>query len=91
MTTILLALAIVMYMVFAPAHWLRKLMQLTRISPSFKVTLLVLGGAYLALAWIGENYVFQPLARAIGNAKHSLTKTAKTRKEYKMIRERMQS
>ncbi|KAI1131950.1 hypothetical protein F5Y10DRAFT_26423 [Nemania abortiva] len=91
MTTIVLALAIVMYMVFAPAHWLRKLMQLTRISPSFKVTLLVLGGAYLALAWIGENYIFQPLARAIGNAKHSLTKTTKKRKEYKIINERMRS
>ncbi|KAI1166378.1 hypothetical protein F5B18DRAFT_607041 [Nemania serpens] len=91
MTTILLALAIVIYMVFTPAHWLRKLMQLTRISPSFKVTLLVLGGVYLVLAWIGENYVFQPLARAIGNAKHSLTKTAKQRKEYKIIRERMHS
>ncbi|KAI1155797.1 hypothetical protein F4825DRAFT_406576 [Nemania diffusa] len=90
-TTILLALAIVIYMVFTPAHWLRKLMQLTRTSPSFKVTLLVLGGAYLLLAWIGENYIFLPLARTIGNARHSLTKTTKKRKEYKIIHERMQS
>ncbi|TRX95337.1 hypothetical protein FHL15_003668 [Xylaria flabelliformis] len=91
MTTIVLALAIVTYMVFAPAHWLRKLMQLTRISASFKVTLLVLGVVFLILAWIGENYVFQPLARAIGRTKHSLTKTTKQRKEYKIISERMQS
>ncbi|KAI1754422.1 hypothetical protein F4782DRAFT_29552 [Xylaria castorea] len=91
MTTIVLALAIVMYMVFTPAHWLRKLMQLTRISASFKVTLLVLGVVFLILAWIGENYVFQPLARAIGKMKHSLTKTTKQRKEYKIISERMQS
>ncbi|TGJ86477.1 hypothetical protein E0Z10_g2299 [Xylaria hypoxylon] len=91
MTTILLALAIVLYMVFTPAHWLRKLMQLTHISASFKVTLLALGVVYLVLAWIGENYVFQPLARAFGNAKQSLTKTTKQRKEYKIIHERMQS
>ncbi|KAI0540963.1 hypothetical protein GGR58DRAFT_458516 [Xylaria digitata] len=91
MTTILLALAIVLYMVFTPAHWLRKIMQLTRISASFKLTLLALGVVYLVLSWIGENYVFQPLARAFGNAKHSLTKTTKQRKEYKIIKERMRS
>ncbi|RYC55597.1 hypothetical protein CHU98_g10610 [Xylaria longipes] len=91
MTTIVFALAIVIYMVFTPAHWLRKLMQLTRISTYFKVTLVVLGVVFLILAWIGENYVFQPMARAIGKAKHSLTKTTKQRKEYKIINERMQS
>ncbi|KAI0459760.1 hypothetical protein F5B21DRAFT_511042 [Xylaria acuta] len=91
MTTIVLALAIVIYMVFTPAHWLRKLMQLTHISASFKVTLLVLGVIFLILAWIAENYVFQPLARAIGKTKHSLTKTNKQRKEYKIILEGMQS
>ncbi|KAI1312868.1 hypothetical protein F5Y03DRAFT_339520 [Xylaria venustula] len=90
-TTILFALAIVLYMIFTPAHWLRKLMQLTRISLSFKITLLVLGLVYLVLAWMGENYLFQPLARAFGKAKHSLTKTAKQRKEYKVIYEGMQN
>ncbi|KAI0408156.1 hypothetical protein F4802DRAFT_605184 [Xylaria palmicola] len=90
MTTIVLALAIVIYMVFTPAHWLRKLMQLTHISVSFKILLLILGVAFLVLAWIGENYVFQPLARALGNAKYALTRTAKQRKEYKIIYERMQ-
>ncbi|KAI1367396.1 hypothetical protein F5Y08DRAFT_298411 [Xylaria arbuscula] len=90
MTTIVLALAIVLYMVFTPAHWLRKLMQLTRISSSFKLTLLVLGIVYLVLAWIGENYIFQPLARAFGKAKQSITKKSKQRKEYKIINERMQ-
>ncbi|KAH8167765.1 hypothetical protein CIB48_g488 [Xylaria polymorpha] len=91
MTTIVLALAIVIYMVFTPARWLRKFMQLTHISASFKVTLLVLGIVFLILAWTGENYVFQPLARAFGKVKHSLTKTTKQRKEYKIISERMRS
>ncbi|KAI1809165.1 hypothetical protein GGS20DRAFT_343323 [Poronia punctata] len=89
MTTIILAFAIALYMVFTPAHWLRKLMQLTRISSSFKVTLLLLGIVYLLLAWMFESFVFQRLARAIGQAKHRLTKTAKKRKEYKVINERM--
>jgi cation-transporting ATPase 13A3/4/5 len=88
MTTIFLALAIVMYMVFTPASWLRKLMQLTRISTSFKITLLLLGLTYLVFAWICENYIFQRLARAIGKAKTAITKTAKKRKDYKIILER---
>jgi cation-transporting P-type ATPase 13A2 len=91
MTTIVLALAIVIYMVFTPARWLRKLMQLTPISTSFKLTLLLLGIVYLVLAWIFENFVFQRLARAIGQAQRRLAKTSKQRKEYKIINERMRS
>ncbi|KAI2643480.1 hypothetical protein GGS21DRAFT_496608 [Xylaria nigripes] len=82
MTTIVLALLVVMYMVFAPAHWLRNFMELTKIDASFKVTLLLLGGFYMALAWFGETYVFQRLARAVG--------TKKKRREYKVISEQMQ-
>jgi len=91
MATIILTLAIVIYMVFTPARWLRNFMQLTRISTSFKLTLLLLGIVYLALAWTFENFVFQRLARAIGQAKHRLAKTSKQRKEYKIINERMRS
>ncbi|KAI1331917.1 hypothetical protein F5Y16DRAFT_421244 [Xylariaceae sp. FL0255] len=90
-TTILVALAISLYMIFTPAHWVRKLMQLTRISTSFKMTLVVLGIIYLIIAWTSENFVFQRLARGIGKAKQRLSKQAKKRKEYKVISERMQS
>ncbi|KAI0398241.1 hypothetical protein F5Y17DRAFT_411584 [Xylariaceae sp. FL0594] len=89
MATIVAALAIVMYMVFAPTRRLRKFMQLTRISTSFKLTLVLLGLAYLALAYAYENVVAQRLARTIGRAKHALAKTTKQRKEYKVISERM--
>ncbi|KAI1377354.1 hypothetical protein F4677DRAFT_416128 [Hypoxylon crocopeplum] len=89
MTTIFTALALTAYMVFVPAHGFRKFMQLTNISPSFKVTLLVLGVVYLVVAWVGENYLFQRLARAFGHAKLAVTKQAKKRKEYKVILERM--
>ncbi|KAI0840195.1 hypothetical protein F5Y06DRAFT_263921 [Hypoxylon sp. FL0890] len=91
MTTILAALVLTLYMVFIPAHRVKKLMQLTNIGSSFKITLLVLGIIYLVLAWIGENYIFQKLARWIGLAKLGVTKRAKKRKEYKVILERMKA
>ncbi|KAI0167063.1 hypothetical protein GGR52DRAFT_556774 [Hypoxylon sp. FL1284] len=89
MATILGALVLNLYMVFAPAHGFRKFMQLTKISSSFKVTLLVLGMTYLIVAWIGENYIFQRLARGLGRAKLAIAKQPKKRKEYKVILERM--
>ncbi|KAI1138954.1 hypothetical protein F5Y05DRAFT_383131 [Hypoxylon sp. FL0543] len=91
MTTILTALALTLYMVFVPAHRVKKLMQLTKISSSFKITLLTLGIVYLVIAWIGENYVFQKVARWLGLAKLAVTKKAKKRKEYKIILERMKT
>ncbi|CAJ2507776.1 Uu.00g089620.m01.CDS01 [Anthostomella pinea] len=91
MGTILAALVLTAYMVFTPARGVRKLMQLTRISTSYKTTLLVLGVVYLVVAWTAENYVFQRLARGVGRAKLALSKKAKVRKEYKVIAERMQS
>lgn len=63
-------------------------MQLTRISSSFKVTILVLGCCYLLLAWTAENYVLPSLARWVGQAKLALMKKAKNRKQYKLILER---
>jgi cation-transporting P-type ATPase 13A2 len=77
------------YMVVGPAHWLKKTMQLTYISWDFKLFIIALGVLYIALAWLGQNVVFQRLARLIGQAKESLTKLPKTRKQYKLIRERM--
>lgn len=91
MATILATLALNLYMTFVPAHGFRKFMQLTKISSSFKVTLLVLGVTYLVVAWIGENFVFQRLARVIGKAKLAITKQPKQRKEYKVILERMKA
>lgn len=89
--TIIAALAINMYMVLAPSHGIKHLMQLTDISPSFKVTLLVLGLAYVVLSWTAEVYVLQAMARWLGKAKLRITKTPKQRKEYKVIAERMRT
>ncbi|KAI0012819.1 hypothetical protein F4779DRAFT_566997 [Xylariaceae sp. FL0662B] len=88
MATILVTLALTLYMVFTPARRVMKLMELTHISQSFKVTLVLLGLLYLVVAWAAETYVFQRLARGIGLAKRAIAKTPKKRKEYKIILER---
>ncbi|KAG7289017.1 hypothetical protein NEMBOFW57_005378 [Staphylotrichum longicolle] len=87
--TIATALAITLVMVITPPAWLSDLMQLTYLSWDFKLYIVGLGMVYLALAWSGEHWAFQPLARLIGKAKQSVLKQPKTRKQYKVIREQM--
>ena len=87
MATIGTTLSISLYMVLGPAHWLKKLMQLTKISWDFKGIIVALGLAYLVVAWVGEKYVFQRLAKVIGEARRTVTKRTKKRKEYKVIDE----
>ncbi|KAI0157479.1 hypothetical protein GGR57DRAFT_511052 [Xylariaceae sp. FL1272] len=89
MTTIVVAVAIAVYMVFAPARWVRKLMQLTKISTEFKLTLLLLGLIYLVVAYSAEGWVWQRVARGIGKLKTRIRGKGKKRKEYKIIAERM--
>ena len=76
-------------MIVSPTRGLRKLMQITYMSWDFKLYLIGLGALYVILAWIGEHYVFQRLAKAIGHARVSLLKKTKQRKEYKIIQEEM--
>ena len=70
-------------------HWLKKLMELTKMSWDFKLLLLLLGVAYLAVALAAETWVFPSAARSIGRLKLAVTKTPKKRKEYKVIQEGM--
>lgn len=76
-------------MVLSPPRWLSKFMQLTYVSWDFKLFMIGLGALYLALAWTGEHWVFQPLARLFGRMKQSVFKRPKKRKEYKLIQEQM--
>lgn len=78
-------------MVLGPVHWLKKLMQLTKVSWDFKLLLLFLGAAYLALALVAEKWVLPAAARAIGRAKLAVTKKPKKRKQYKLIQESMRA
>ncbi|PHH83535.1 hypothetical protein CDD82_7576 [Ophiocordyceps australis] len=87
--TMVLLLVVTMYMVMVPAHWVRKLMQLTDMSWDYKLFLVGFGVLFLALGWVYEKHVALPLAKAIGAAKQWSTGEAKRRKEYKLIREEM--
>lgn len=89
MATITTVLLVTVYMIAGPAKWLQRLMQLTFIAGDFKLYIIALGIVYLGLAWVGENFVFQRLARIIGHAKQALTKRQKVRKQYKVILEQM--
>lgn len=83
------ALLITLDLVLGPAQWVSHLMQLTYISWDFKLLIIVLGALYFTLAYIGEHYVFQRLARIIGQVTTAVTKKTKKRKEYKLIQEKM--
>lgn len=87
--TIGVALAITVYMVMGPAHWVKKVMQLTKMSWDFKLFLITLGLVYLGLAWTSEYHVFQRLAAVVGKVKSAVTGSKKKRKQYKVIREEM--
>lgn len=87
--TVSLALAIALYMVLAPAHWLKKLMQLSSMSLDFKFFLILLGAIFLITGWCYERYASQPLAKGIGHFKLRITGAAKKRKQYKVIEESM--
>ncbi|KAJ1329421.1 cation-transporting P-type ATPase 13A2 [Microdochium nivale] len=89
--TIAAALGIAVYLVATPSQAVSKLMQFTPISTSYKMTILALGVVYLLFAWVGENYVFQGLARSVGWAKLAISGKPKTRKQYKVIAEKMRT
>lgn len=89
MATMVIALAVTLYMVLGPVKWVRHLMQLTHMSLDFRILIIAIGAAYLCLAWAGEMHVFQRLARMIGRAKQAVARSPKKRKQYKTIQERM--
>lgn len=89
MATILATLLITLYMILVPARWVKHLMQLTRTSWDFELFMISLGLLYLACAWVSEKYLFQRLARLLGQVKEGLSRQPKKRKEYKLILEQM--
>ena len=89
MATITVTLLISLYLVLYPAHWLKKLMQLTKISWEFKGIIIALGLAYLGTGWLGEKYIFPRFSRLLGSFKKVVMKKSKKRKEYKVIAEKM--
>jgi cation-transporting P-type ATPase 13A2 len=86
---VLLVLSVSVYMVLGPAHWVRKLMQLTQMSFDFKCVLIGLGIIFLAASWAYEKLVSQSLAKLLGQANRRITGSVKKRKQYKVIQESM--
>ena len=84
-----MALAISSYLLFDPAPWLYRLMELTKISPVFKIFILVLGIGGFACMFLAERQVFPRLAKWIGRANVRWRGKVKKRKEYKIILEDM--
>lgn len=78
-------------MVVSPTHWVKKVMQLTKISWGFKLTVLGLGLAYLFAAKVADVWVLPAAARLVGRTRLALTGRPKKRKEYKVILERMRT
>lgn len=80
-------LAVSTYMLFGPARWLYKLMQLTRMNAGFKVVIFNLAVGGFTVSFVSEKWLFPRLARMIGRWKAQFAKTVKKRKEYKIILE----
>ena len=75
-------------MLFDPADWLYRFMELTYMTWDFRVFILVLGIGYFFIAWVGEQYIFPRLAKYLGLLRQKMGKK-KERKQYKLIQERM--
>ncbi|EGD92902.1 ATPase type 13A2 [Trichophyton tonsurans CBS 112818] len=86
--TIIIILLFSSYMLFQPAKWLYKLMELTYMSPEFKGWVLILALGGFAAAWVCENHIFPKLARGIGRLNRWLRPhTKKQRRRYKVLLE----
>ena len=88
MVTIITTVLIATYLLFDPAKWLYKMMELTYMSWDFKLFVLGLGMGGFAIAYMSERFFFPNLARSIGKFKVWLRpKWRKKRKQYKVIQE----
>ncbi|KAF2811181.1 P-type ATPase-like protein [Mytilinidion resinicola] len=88
--TMVVTLLVATYMLFDPAHWLYKLMDLTKMDMGFKVFILVLAAGGFAISYTAEKYLLPRLARGIGRFTVWLRpQWRKKRKEYKVVLESM--
>ncbi|KAJ4319945.1 hypothetical protein N0V94_003615 [Neodidymelliopsis sp. IMI 364377] len=89
-STIFIALALSVYMLFDPADWVMRVMEITDMDAGFKTFLLLLGVGNFAVAWVAEGYLLPGLAKWVGVLKQRVRGgEAKKRKAYKVIQESM--
>ena len=88
--TIVVTLLISLYMLLDPAKWLASFMDLTEMSLSYELFLLLLAGIGFAVAWVTERYAFPVMAKWVGKLSKRLGSShQRQRKQYKIIREEM--
>ncbi|KAF2171020.1 hypothetical protein M409DRAFT_18993 [Zasmidium cellare ATCC 36951] len=87
--TMFVALAISSYMLFDPAPWLEDFMELTWMSADFRIFILVLAIGAFFVSYLAERQIFPRMARILGKLVQKMRRTAKKRKEYKVIAEEM--
>ncbi|KAL1958314.1 hypothetical protein VTO42DRAFT_4631 [Malbranchea cinnamomea] len=88
--TILVTLMFSTYMLFYPAKWLYRLMELTYMSTLFKDWLLALAIGGFIVAYVSERRLFPVLARFIGRSyQRLLPSKKKERRKYKVLLEVM--
>lgn len=88
--TMVIVLMISTWMLFGPAEWLYKLMELTPMSLEFKGFLLALAVGGFAVSYSSEKFLFPSFAKWVGRVKVLLSpQSKKKRKEYKVIAEGM--
>lgn len=85
--TTTVALLLTVHMVLGPAEPVKKLMQLTKTQWDFQLFMVALGVVYVTVALLSEVFLFPWLSRALGNMRRFACKTAKKRKDYKVIQE----
>lgn len=89
--TIVVTLLISLYMLLDPARWLSRFMDLTEMSLTYEVYLLLLAAVGFGIAYIAERYFFPVLAKGIGRLNKRIRPTrGKKRKQYKEILEDME-
>jgi cation-transporting ATPase 13A3/4/5 len=84
-TTMLVTLAVVVYMLFDPAAWVVRFMELTWMSHGFRGFLAGLGVLGFALAAVGERWLFPWVAARVGRFNKTVLGKRKVRKVYKEI------
>ncbi|EEP79196.1 P-type ATPase [Uncinocarpus reesii 1704] len=86
--TIIVTLLVSSYMLFQPADWLFRLMQLTYMSTSFKNWLVALAIGGFGLAYISERHLFPEFSRLIGRIYRVCRPgKRKQRRRYKVLLE----
>ena len=88
--TIVVTLLMSLYMLFDPAEWLSRFMDLTEMSLDFELILLVLATLWFVVAYVAERQIFPVIAKLIGRLRRSMRPSRpKKRKRYKEILEEM--